>query len=112
MSFEHLFTNTPIAKEIEVAGVTDTYYFRKMTAGEQITLNKGQKSTIKSGESTMEVDISDLHSRNCLFLSFVWVTQEGKRVYSLDKLREIPAEYIDAIVKGANDALMEAKAPR
>ena len=43
MSFEHLFTNTPIAKEIEVAGVTDTYYFRKMTAGEQITLNKGQK---------------------------------------------------------------------
>ncbi len=39
MSFEHLFTNNPIQKEIKIAGVSETYYFRKLTAGEQITLN-------------------------------------------------------------------------
>lgn len=112
MSFEHIFTNTPISKEITVAGVTDVYYFRKLTAGEQITLNKGQKTTITSGASTMEVDISDMHARNCLFLSFVWVDENGKQAFTQNKLREAPADYIAAIVSGANDALSEVANPR
>ncbi len=112
MSFEHLFTNNPIHKEIKIAGVSETYYFRKLTAGEQITLNKGQKTTIKSGESSMEVDISDMHARNCLFLSFVWVNEDGKQAFTLNKLREVPADYIAAIVTGANEALAEVANPQ
>lgn len=112
MGYEHLFTNQPIAKEITVGGQTATYYFRRLTAGEQIALNKGQKTTLESGKSTMEVDLSDLHARNCLFLSFVWVDENGKRAYELPKLKEIPAEYIAAIVTAANEALGDTTVPQ
>lgn len=112
MSFEHLFTNRPIAKEIEIAGVKETFYFRKLTAGEQITLNKGQKTTLEAGSSKMEVDISDLHARNCTFLSYVWVDENGARKFSKDKLSEIPADYIAIIVSGASDALDGEKTPQ
>ena len=112
MSHEHLFSNLPIKKELTVGGRTDEYFFRKLTAGEQITLNKGQKTTIRSGESTMEVDIADMHTRNCVLLSFVWVTEDGKQAHPMSKLRDIPAEYIGLIVTGANEALAESAAPQ
>lgn len=111
MSFEHLFTNRPIAKEITVNGVTETFYFRKLTAGEQITLNRGQKTTLESGKSTMEIDISELHARNCQFLSFVWVNEDGGKKFDVSKLKDIPADFIALLVAGANDALGETANP-
>ena len=107
MSNDHLFSNRPVSKELTIGGTTSTYYFRKLTAGEQIALNKGQKTTLRSGESTMEVDIADMHARNCQLLSYVWVDESGKQALPASKLREIPAEYIAAIVAAANEVISE-----
>ena len=114
MSYEFLYTNAPIAKDVEYNGRTETFYFRRLTAGERIAIDKGQKGTVKSGESSFEIDVSDMHARNCLLLHFACCDENGGKVFKTPaKVHELPENAAAILVAACNEALAENKsAPR
>lgn len=111
MAYEHLFNNSPIARELNYNGKTETVYFKPLNAGERLQLKKGQKGTISEGQTSFEVDLGDQDARNHKFLYFCNVDANGKRVFrSEQEVAAIPGDLVDALMKLANEALADGLA--
>lgn len=109
MAYEHLVSNTPISRDLNYRGKTEKVYFRTLTAGERIQLKKGQKGSVKAGESTFEVDLADMDIRNHLLLSFANCFEDGRPVFKNAKqVGDLPEDLIAELLKLCEDALKEA----
>ena len=87
-------------KEIKYAGKVETVFFRELTAGEQLTLIKGQKYKSSGKEGSIEVDLGDQFDRNCKLVFTTLCDQNGERVYTKqDELMKSSAKRIKALIK-------------
>lgn len=112
MAYEHLISNTPIPRQLEYAGKTETVYFKHMNAGERMALKKGQRGSVKAGESSFEVDLGDMDDRNHRFLYFVNCDEQGKRVFRQPaEVAALPASLVDKLYELATDALNDEPTP-
>lgn len=109
MAYEHLFSNAPIERElIYKSNQPERVYFKRLTAGERMALKRGQKGTIKEGQSSFEVDLGDQDSRNHQFLAFANCDAGGKPIFKHPgEVAKLPGDLVDALIALAQDALKE-----
>lgn len=108
MAFDHLYSNAPIERELTYRGKTEAFHFKRMTAGERIEMRRGNIGTVKGGEATVTLDLSEADKRNAIFLFYVVCKPDGKRVFkNVAEVHDLPGDLLDALVKLANDALEE-----
>lgn len=97
-----------IEKQFAYRGETSTMHFRELTAGEQIKLTAGYKSTVREGVSEMTLDLAFEGERGQRLLQTTLVTEEGKPVYtSLQKLQDLPASKVARMVELCREAAAE-----
>lgn len=97
-----------IEKTLTYRGETKTLLFRELTAGEQLKLSAGYKSTVREGVSEMTLDLAFEGERGQRLLQMTLVTEDGKPVYNgLGKLQDEPASKVAAMVAKAREAAAE-----
>jgi hypothetical protein len=109
MAYEHLYSNSPISRELNYKGKNETVYFKPLNAGERLLLKTGQKGSVKAGETSFQVDLGDEDARNQKYLYFVNCTADGKRVFKNEgEVKALPSDLLDELLKLARDALAES----
>jgi hypothetical protein len=97
-----------IEKQFTYRGETKTLHFRELTAGEQVKLSAGYKSTVREGVSEMTLDLAFEGERGQRLLQMTLVTEDGKPIYSgLGKLQDEPASKVAGMVSIAREASAE-----
>lgn len=97
-----------IEKTLTYRGETKTLLFRELTAGQQVKLSSGYKSTVRGGESEMTLDLALEGERGQSLVQMTLVTDDGKAAYSsLGKLQDEPASKVAALVAKAREAAAE-----
>lgn len=108
MAYEHLYNTTPISRELNYRGKSETVYFKPLNAGERLQLKQGQKGNVKDGETSFEVDLGDQDARNHKYLHFVNVNVNGQRMFKTEQdVRKLPSDLLDELLKLAREALAE-----
>lgn len=82
--------------------VTETVYFKELTASQRISLLKGMKIQRLPGDdkSTMEIDLGENSERDHRLIYMTLCDSNGKAIYtSLQKLQEEPESKVRALVK-------------
>lgn len=111
MAYEHLIQNGPTEATLRYKGKEETVFFRRLTAGESMRVKRGQKGTMKAGESSFEVDFGDLDARNHLILSFSNVTADGKQVFRNEgEVAKLPDDLVEALIAARGEAIKEDQA--
>lgn len=111
MAYEDLINNAPTAATLRYNGAEKTVYFRRLTAREDMTVKKGQKGTVKQGESSFELDLGDVAQRNHLILSYSNVTEDGKPVFrSVSDVDKLPADFVNALLAARGEAIKDDEA--
>jgi len=97
-----------IEKQFTYRGESSVLRFRELTAGEQVKLTAGYKSTVREGVSEMTLDLAFEGERGQRMLQTTLVNEDGKPVYtSLQKLQEMPASKVARMVELSREAAAE-----
>lgn len=88
-------------KTLVYGGTEETVYFRELTAGEQLSLAKGQKfTTTEKDGGSFSVDLGESLEKNYRLVQMTLCDAEGKKVYpNIQKLHDEPSKKVKALVK-------------
>lgn len=106
MAYEHLYSKNLLSKEVTFGDTTETLYFKHLTAGEKMQLNKGLKGEVQAGVSTFELDLGELEEKNHLKLFYTNVDENGKRVFkNVKEVSDLPDSIYSIILATCNELL-------
>lgn len=95
-----------IERELKYKGNTETVYFLELTAGQRVSLLRGQKIQSSPGEksSVFEIDLGENTEKTHKLIQMTLVDADGKRVYkNLQELQNEPDSKVRALAKLAAD---------
>lgn len=95
-----------VEKTFTYRGTTTTLHFRELTAGEQLRLSQGVRSTVREGVSEVTLDFAAEAERGHRLLQATLIDPAtGKPVYAtLQKLHDEPSTKVQPMVTLARDA--------
>jgi len=97
--------NNLIEKTFTYRGESRTVFFRELTAGEQLKLSQGYKSTLRDGATETTLDFHTEGERAHRLLQMTLVDANGRNVYTnIGKLQEEPVSKINKLVELAREA--------
>lgn len=99
-----------IERELKYKGNTETVYFRELTAGERVSLLRGQKIHSSPGDksSVFEIDLGENTEKTHRLIQMTLVDASGKRIYkNLQELQNDPDSKIRALGRLAADVHKE-----
>lgn len=72
-----------IERELKYKGKAETVYFRELTAGERVSLLRGQKIQTSPGDkkAVIEIDLGENTEKTHRLIQMTLVTAAGDRVY-------------------------------
>jgi hypothetical protein len=112
MAYEHFFTNAPIAKEVSYNGRTETVYFKKLTTGQRMALQKGQRGEVQDGKLTYELSFDEITAMNHQKVYFSNCNENGKRIFnSAKEVAELEDGFFEVLIAACNAALGETENP-
>lgn len=114
MSYLEKFTvkGEAVPKDITIGDVTETAYFRHLTAAERQKLVTGQKVTTKEGETEIEVELGSNERTRQQMVFYCTVTAEGDQYFrNMDQVGKLTAQLVSALWKAANEVNKEDDDP-
>lgn len=97
-----------IEKTLNYRGESTPVFFRELSAGEQVKLAAGVRSTVRDGTSEVTLDFALEGERGHRMIQMTLVTEDGKPVYSsLAKLQEEKTSKIARLLALAREAAAE-----
>lgn len=94
-----------ITKILKYKGTETTVHFRELTAGEQLSLSKGQTYRGNAKSGNVEVDVGANVESQQRLVQMTLVDEAGKPVYpTMKQLQAEPASKIAALGKLAEEA--------
>ena len=98
---------TPIEFTVKFRGEIEQCYCKPwMTAGDQVTLARGQKFTQTGGQGSMTVDLGDTIEKKQLFVALMRTHADGTLYYS--GLKELQATEPAKKVNAMSEAITKA----
>lgn len=92
----------PITREVTIDGKTATVYFRRITAGEQEQILKGQKVQHSGGKASIELDLCENEKQRHQLVFFSVCKQDGSRFFKkLDDVKALPSLKVRALSEHA-----------
>jgi hypothetical protein len=99
-----------VEKTFDFRGKSETVYFRRLTAGEQLKLAKGQKVRQDAeGKPFLELDLGEHMNKGYELLQMTLVQEDGRtKVYkNMTELLNDDGRRVRALVELANDVVRE-----
>ena len=102
--FSSLVSEALIERPLTLGNQTVTTYWRALTAGQRLTLLKGQIIKTSGEGGVMEVNLAESAERNQKLVQLTLCDAEGQPVYkTLAALQAEPSRLVEALVRIAND---------
>lgn len=117
------FTNRPVQRDVKWGEDTRSFFFRRITGAERLTINRGQKVSFGStgdgrrggkgtSNSNMEMDLGDLELKRAQMVYFAVAKPNGDKLFkNLDAVKELPEAAIAALDKVATEVNEEGVDP-
>lgn len=96
-----------IGREITYNGQTKTVWFKRITGGERLKLNRGQMMTASGGggersQASMQMDLGDVTERKLMLIAFSNCDEDGNKIFrNAEQVRDLEDPLIEALHKHA-----------
>ncbi len=103
--FADLTDDAPVLRKVTYKGKSKDVYYRKITAGERLTINKNIRARSVGKEAVnTEISLEDLYLRNMMLLQCSAVEENGSRIFKkISEVQELEAGLFDALYKEAEE---------
>lgn len=103
-----------IEREINYNGQTRPVYFKRITGGDRLKLNRGQTMTATGGgggersQASMSMDMGDITERKLMLVAFSNCDEEGNKIFrNAEQVRDLEDQLIELLHKHAEEVNRE-----